>query len=94
MLIVLVTGDGGKDSPGQLVINSTSKSKTDFVEKIGKRYIKGSIFLWQHMQIVMFRICELLGGKGGGKGQRYNAKLSNMKNISIAEEYVKSLFIE
>ena len=46
------------------------------------------------MQIVMFRICELLGGKGGGKGQRYNAKLSNMKNISIAEEYVKSLFIE
>ena len=42
----------------------------------------------------MFRICELLGGKGGGKGQRYNAKLSNMKNISIAEEYVKSLFIE
>ena len=41
---MLVTGDGGKDSPGQLVINSTSKSKTDFVEKIGKRYIKGSIF--------------------------------------------------
>ena len=27
---MLVTGDGGKDSPGQLVINSTSKSKTDF----------------------------------------------------------------
>ena len=39
-----------------------------------------------------FRLCELLEGKGGGKGLRFNAKLSNLKNIALAEEYVKSLF--
>lgn len=73
ILVIIVTGDG-KDSPSQLVINSTDKSKADIVGKAGKR------------------LCELLEGKGGGKGQRFNAKLSNLKNILLAEEYVKSLF--
>ena len=33
-----MTGDG-KDSPSQLVINCTDKSKTDIVERAGKRYL-------------------------------------------------------
>ena len=37
-MVIIVTGDG-KDSPSQLVINSTDKSKTDIVEKAGKRYL-------------------------------------------------------
>ena len=39
-----------------------------------------------------FRLCELLDGKGGGKGERFNAKLNSLKNISQAELFVKSNF--
>ena len=41
-----------------------------------------------------FRVCELLDGKGGGKGERFNAKLNNLKNVSQAELFVKSNFTE
>ena len=34
----------------------------------------------------------MLDGKGGGKGNRFNAKLNNLKPITEAENYVKSLF--
>lgn len=38
ILVIIVTGDG-KDSASQLVINCTDKSKTDIVERAGKRYL-------------------------------------------------------
>uniref|UniRef100_A0AAR5P3S8 Threonyl/alanyl tRNA synthetase SAD domain-containing protein n=1 Tax=Dendroctonus ponderosae TaxID=77166 RepID=A0AAR5P3S8_DENPD len=38
------------------------------------------------------KICELLGGKGAGKGHRFQAKVSKMANRSKAEELLKEYF--
>ena len=36
------------------------------------------------------RLAELLDGKGGGKGSRFNAKLNSFKNISQVEKVIQS----
>jgi len=46
------------------------------------------------VQQVGKRLCEILDGKGGGKGTRFNAKINNVRNISEAEKFVNSLFSE
>ena len=39
------------------------------------------------------RLCDLLDGKGGGKG-RFNAKINKLKNISQIEQKVKDYLAE
>jgi len=36
------------------------------------------------------KLCTLLDGKGGGKGQRFNAKINNLKNVTQIESIVKA----
>eukprot|EP00088_Acartia_fossae_P021768 TRINITY_DN2310_c0_g1_i4.p1 TRINITY_DN2310_c0_g1~~TRINITY_DN2310_c0_g1_i4.p1 ORF type:complete len:420 (-),score=85.59 TRINITY_DN2310_c0_g1_i4:487-1716(-) len=36
------------------------------------------------------KLCELLEGKGGGKGSRFNAKISSFKSLSKVEETIQS----
>jgi len=36
------------------------------------------------------KLAELLDGKGGGKGSRFNAKLNSFKNISLVEKVIQS----
>ncbi|XP_030756279.1 alanyl-tRNA editing protein Aarsd1-B [Sitophilus oryzae] len=40
------------------------------------------------------KICELLGGKGAGKGNKYQAKVSNMANRNKVEELIANYFKE
>lgn len=82
MLIVVITGD----SSGQLVVTGDAEK----VQIIGKKYAQ---FNWLYIVICLnFRLCELLDGKGGGKGERFNAKLNSLKQVSQAELFVKSNF--
>lgn len=46
----------------------------------------------EKVQIIGKKLCELLDGKGGGKGERFNAKLNSLKQVSQAELFVKSNF--
>lgn len=38
------------------------------------------------------QICSLLDGKGRGKGQRYQAKVNNLKKLSACEKLIKGYF--
>lgn len=38
------------------------------------------------------KICELLEGKGRGKGQRFQAKVNNLKKISACEKLIDEYF--
>lgn len=40
------------------------------------------------------KLCTLLDGKGGGKGQRFNAKINNLKNVTQIESIVKAFIAE
>jgi len=40
------------------------------------------------------KLCTLLDGKGGGKGQRFNAKINNLKNISEIGNLLKNHFVD
>ena len=40
---------------------------------------------------IIFRLAELLDGKGGGKGSRFNAKINSFKNISKVEQLIQSM---
>ena len=44
-------------------------------------------------QNINSRLCELLDGKGGGKGKRFNAKLNNLKKLSQVENIVKGMVL-
>lgn len=39
------------------------------------------------------KICELLGGKGAGKGNRFQAKVTNLGNRSKAEDLLRKHFV-
>ena len=43
--------------------------------------------------LVLFRLCDLLEGKGGGKG-RFNAKINKLKNVPQIEQKVKDYVME
>ena len=43
--------------------------------------------------LVLFRLCDLLEGKGGGKG-RFNAKINKLKNVPQIEQKVKDYLME
>jgi len=46
------------------------------------------------VQAIGKELCVLLDGKGGGKGQRFNAKINNLKSIGQIEETVQAhLFV-
>jgi misacylated tRNA(Ala) deacylase len=38
------------------------------------------------------KICELLGGKGAGQGNRFQAKVTNLSNHKLAEKCIKEYF--
>lgn len=38
------------------------------------------------------KVCELLDGKGRGKGQRFQAKVNNLKKISACEKLINEYF--
>lgn len=38
------------------------------------------------------KICELLGGKGCGKGQRYQGKINSVKDLKKCEELIAAYF--
>jgi len=40
------------------------------------------------------KLCAVLDGKGGGSGQRFNAKINNMKNVGQIETIVKAFIAE
>lgn len=40
----------------------------------------------------IFRICELLDGKGAKQGNKFQAKVGNMGNYKQAEKLVKEYF--
>lgn len=40
------------------------------------------------------KICGLLDGKGKGKGQRFQAKVNNLKKISACEKLIKEYFAQ
>ena len=42
---------------------------------------------------LLLRLCDLLDGKGGGKG-RFNAKINKLKNIPQIEQKVKDFLSE
>lgn len=37
-------------------------------------------------------ICNLLEGKGRGKGQRFQAKINNLKKLSVCEKLITEYF--
>lgn len=39
--------------------------------------------------IFIHRLAEILEGKGNGKGNRYQAKVKNLKNVNKAELLIK-----
>lgn len=56
---------------------------------------KGQLVLFGDPKIVNElgpTICELLEGKGNGKGQRYQAKVNNLKRISECEKRIAEYF--
>lgn len=58
------------------------------VQQLGPRYLTQGI---TPFDIYNLRLCDLLEGKGGGKGQRFNAKLNNLKKIGEVEGIVQSV---
>jgi hypothetical protein len=45
-----------------------------------------------HIKAQISRICELLGGKGAGQGNRFQAKVTNLSNHKLAEKCIKEYF--
>lgn len=58
---------------------------------------KGNIILVGDEKVVADlsdKICDLLDGKGKGKGQRFQAKVSNLKKISACEKLIAEYFAQ
>ena len=43
------------------------------------------------LKISCIRLCEVLDGKGGGKGARFNAKINSFKKIDEVESVINQL---
>lgn len=57
--------------------------------------IKGNLLLFGDETVINDlgpQICELLDGKGRGKGQRFQAKVNNLKKINECEKLISKYF--
>lgn len=57
--------------------------------------VKGNMVLAGSEEVITDlgdQICSLLDGKGRGKGQRYQAKVNNLKKLSACEKLIKEYF--
>lgn len=89
----------GEDNAGQMILSGP----TDAVQQLGPRYgfhpsisqcSKVSCFSLFFL-ILLTRICEVLSGKGAGKGKRFQAKVAQMSavNRQQAEDILAQYFL-
>lgn len=87
ILLFLSTGD--EKLSGNIVVYGPEKPVAD----LGPKYVNFIDFC-KYSPCFFHRICELLEGKGAGKGNKFQAKVSRMANRPKAEQLIAEYFSE
>nr|XP_022908357.1 alanyl-tRNA editing protein Aarsd1 [Onthophagus taurus] len=86
--------EGDFDFMNQFIklINSTD---IFLVLSIGEEKGNGNIVLYGKENVIADlgnKICQILSGKGAGKGNKYQGKVNNLGNLHLVEDLLKSYF--
>lgn len=75
--------------------NGTDGLSVLFLTSADESGEKGNMILFGNEAVIASlgdKLCDLLGGKGRGKGQRYQAKINNLKAIPACEKLIIEFF--